>query len=944
MNYINNYLQQVNRPVSLDQSISAQKPQNVQSASQEEKNVSEMPASVPDYNVQVPIAYSKAKDIKLSDDITAKCYKLANGQKVVILPKDGPTVLKTYVNTGSFNEPDNLRGISHYIEHNLFNGSEALGEEVFFDEINKLGAYTNASTSFSTTDYVVSSNLLDDKDLEKEIRLHAGMLTSPKFLIDKLEKEKKIVNSEINMYMSEDKSLGATQTIKNLFNIKSSSLDLVAGTTDNITNLTRDDVVNYFNNNYYPANMTTVITGEVDPDETMKLISKYFNTPNKVSGERSFEKMVPIEKTVRQDIISPKSEGAASVFIGFAGPQNNNYKEKILIRAMNILAGGLTYSRTAPVERKYGNNINFATERLSSRPQDRNMLIVEAGIPDEKVEVFLKDLYKSIHKLATVPPTDEELTAIKTKLKKSQDKMFESSDALNGMLGGAFLNGIEDSVSDFNKIVDSITAEDIMNIAKKYMDLNKAALTVVHPHKADADKILNNYNKTSAISFGASNKKIPIDTKKISTYRLPNNFDIVLNDTNTNTVEYKLFLNEKKWTPKQAAIANVLNDMIDNSGTTTKSVQDISKIADVLGISSVLSASDYGLSLEANFPVDNMQKALDLFKERIKSPNFNKELFKESVERLRDAYSTTEVSAFDKFYSSIYQGGPGQFSAEDKLKSLDNITFEDVLAFYKEIFEKSQGRVIVSAPFSKHPELKQKIFNSVGSYDKVQTPDVSLVNVYKPTETTEVHTAVNKKNQAEIIEGFKFKQSGNLKDKVCLEVLNTLLGASSSSRLFSDLREKRHLAYLVDSMIEYSDDIGVMELYIKTTTENHETGEKSFDNIKKSIEGFNENIEKLKTENVSDEELQGAIKKVKDILLSSVATTAAKTSMIMSGRMTPYDVDFFNKFLEVLDTITPDDIRNSANYIFKNKPVYSIAGTQASIDANKEFLDGLKTV
>ena len=90
-----------------------------------------LPNVSPDYSVNVPIAYNHVEDIKLSDNIVAKCYKLANGQKVVIVPKEGSTVVKTYVNTGSFNEPDNLRGISHYIEHNLFNGSESLGDKVF---------------------------------------------------------------------------------------------------------------------------------------------------------------------------------------------------------------------------------------------------------------------------------------------------------------------------------------------------------------------------------------------------------------------------------------------------------------------------------------------------------------------------------------------------------------------------------------------------------------------------------------------------------------------------------------------------------------------------------------------------------------------------------------------------------------------------------------------
>lgn len=282
-----------------------------------------------DYNVTAPMPYKFIEDIKLSDDITAKYYKLANGQKIIIVPKDGETIVKTYVNTGSMNEPDNVRGISHYIEHNLFNGSESLGDKVFFDEVHKMGAYTNASTYFSTTDYFISSNLLDDKDLENQIKLHAGMLQTPKFMLDKLEKEKKIVNQEINICLSNDENIGFSETLKNLFNIKSTSTDLVAGSTDNITALTRDDVINYFNNNYYPANMTTVITGEVEPDQTMQLISKYFTSRKAPSQNRHYEKMTPTQSPVRRDIISNKSTGGATIFIGFAGAENSDYKDPL---------------------------------------------------------------------------------------------------------------------------------------------------------------------------------------------------------------------------------------------------------------------------------------------------------------------------------------------------------------------------------------------------------------------------------------------------------------------------------------------------------------------------------------------------------------------------------------------------------------------------------------
>ena len=122
---------------------------------QQQTQVSSPMNVTPDYNIKKPMAYQQLDDIELAFDKKAKQYKLANGQRVIIFPKEGRTVLKTYVNTGSLNEPDNKRGISHFIEHNLFNGSEGLEAGEFFKTVDKMGADTNASTSFSTTDCIL---------------------------------------------------------------------------------------------------------------------------------------------------------------------------------------------------------------------------------------------------------------------------------------------------------------------------------------------------------------------------------------------------------------------------------------------------------------------------------------------------------------------------------------------------------------------------------------------------------------------------------------------------------------------------------------------------------------------------------------------------------------------------------------------------------------------
>lgn len=910
----------------------------------------EISGAKPALNVRVPIAYSHTDDIKLTDDLTAHCYKLANGQRVVIVPKDGPTIVKSYVNTGSLNEPDNLRGISHFIEHNLFNGSVDLGDKVFFDEVNKMGASTNASTSLDKTDYYIDSNLLEDTDFETQLALHAGMLQSPKFLLDKLEKEKKIVNSEINMCVSDNGNLGYTQTLKNLFNIKSSSKDLIAGTTDNITALTRDDVVKYYNDNYSPANTVTVITGEADVQKTMDLVSKYFNS-NKTANtaNRHFEKMVPVQKPVRSDIISPKTMSNESVlFIGFAGPENNNAKDKIYMSAVSYLTDGLFNSRFSPLEKKYGTSVNLSPERLSSNPDEKSAMMISAGVADDKSEMLLKDIYSVVNKLAQVPPSEEELTAVKNTLKKDNNKIFERSFALNNKIGMAFLNNNIEQLRDLNKIVDEMTAQDIMNAAKKYLDLNKAAVTVVHPSTTSPDTIKTNYNRAKSISFGSgisfcgANKNTPVDTTKVKTYKLGNNMEVVCTDVNSDNVEFRMGINENNWTPKKAAVADILGDILRNEDSLNMTVEQRNRFSDVNGIGSGIAAGQYGIGFSADFPVEKTKEAMAFFNDRIRNPKITDETVNAAKARLKDTYSGAEVSPYDKFRKVMYKGSPSAFSPKDYLDSLAGITTDDIRNFHREIFVKGEGIAAVTGGFSKYPQLKQDILNALGTYNTLQPKVLEPRKFYTPVEKTVVCTDVHKKNQANILEGFRFKFSKNVKDTDCVALLNEIFGGSPSSRLFSDLREKRHLAYAVSSSFGSEGDMGVFTLKIGTTTENQETGEKTFDNVQKSIEGFNDNIKKITTEKVTQAELDAAKKALKSAILSSLETNSNKTDTMFLSDKTYYGADYMNRRLADIDSITVDDIYNTARNIFNSKPVYSITATEETLNQNKEYLKSLE--
>ncbi len=903
-----------------------------------QNQINEIPNTQTSYSVKVPIQYQKSGELKLPFDYTAHCYKLANGQRVVIIPKEGETVVKTYVSTGSMNEPDKLRGISHYIEHNLFNGSRDLQAGEFFETVNKMGADTNASTGFAETNYYISSNLLNEDDLEKKIKIHASMLESPRFAIEMLEKEKGIVNSEINMILGYPENIIANETIRNLYNIQSTSKDLIGGATQNITNLTREDVIDYYNNNYYPANMVTVITGEVSPEDTMKLVSKYFSAPNKLSHSRKFEELKPIDKTVRKDLISDKTT-ATHIMLGFNGPKNNDVKSRIYLDALSFL---LTANKTGRIDQRlkdFNTFANIQPEKISSRPGDSSAILVSAETTEQNSEKVLKTIFEQINSVISNPPSEDEMKIIKKLLLNSYSNIFEVSHSLNNLMGDGLLNGTVEMLTDYEKIVNNMTKDDLVNTAKNFLNLNKTAVTVLHPQFANKDSIMNQYK--NAISFGGNIQKQAINPENVHRYNLANNFDILTNNIKTNNSSFKIFFNTEIPPNVKPATLYILSSILDE-GSKFRNDFEFNNDLQKNGIDLKFSSGRTTITARANFAADDMGKALKNAKEVLLNPRFTQETLDFVKKDIREYISKREKDVNDKLYKELFDGLSISYTNEDILNSLDSVTLQDVIELYQYIITNSQGHITISAPFGKNPELSHILFREIGEMPQVQPAKAFLEDYYKiPVNETKVLKDIHDKNQAEIVEAFKFKTNNNLKDLATVELLNQILGGNASSRLFNDLREKQQLCYRVNSTTRYYGNAGLLKLYIGTTTENKDTKEISYDNVQKSINGFNQHIHRLMTEKVSEEELENAKLNFKNTILSDTETSFGKNNSIAANVNDLNGPLADNELLKAIDKITTDDIYNAANYIFSGKPTYSVLATENTLKANEDFFKNL---
>ncbi len=200
--------------------------------------------------------------------------KLPNGQTLIVQEvRNNPIVtIDTWVKTGSINENDTNNGVSHFLEHLFFKGTKKhpVGE---FDRIlESKGAVINAATSKDFTHYYIT---IPSEYFNTALELHSDMLINPQIPRKELEKERKVVLEEI----SKDGNTPSKKVFENLNTMMYSTHPYkrkVIGTSEIVSTITREEILDYFNKHYAPSNMVTLVIGDVDTAEVQEKVAQYF--------------------------------------------------------------------------------------------------------------------------------------------------------------------------------------------------------------------------------------------------------------------------------------------------------------------------------------------------------------------------------------------------------------------------------------------------------------------------------------------------------------------------------------------------------------------------------------------------------------------------------------------------------------------------------------------
>ena len=398
-----------------------------------------------------------------------------NGLKVIIEHMSGfeSVAFNLLVKTGSVNEEEGNYGISHFIEHMLFKGTEKRSAFDIVDELDSVGANVNAYTDKTETCYYTKSTY---ENLEKCVDVLSDMFFNSTFDKKEMAREKKVVCEEISMYNDDAFSQSVILANKIFYNGTKFALD-VAGTKRSVYGLTKEKILDYMSKYYVADNVVISFAGNVTEKQALKLVEKYFISQfkNKKSAKQNtdFNK-----KIVNNQIKSYKDNEQAQVCISFPALKKNDERSYAL-KVFNFAFGGGMSSRLFQRIREklglvYSININ---SYINDAGGDTSIMFATST---KNVPLALKAIREEIESVKENGITEKEFTNSKNSYLSATKLSFENTAtvSLANAKRLAFYNKAVSKKETIEKL-NNVTIEDINSLIKEIFDFNNCCISYV---------------------------------------------------------------------------------------------------------------------------------------------------------------------------------------------------------------------------------------------------------------------------------------------------------------------------------------------------------------------------------------------------------------------------------------------------------------------------------
>ncbi|OQY41369.1 MAG: peptidase M16 [Fusobacteriia bacterium 4572_74] len=398
--------------------------------------------------------------------------KLKNGIPVFFDKMDGiqSVTIGIFVGTGSKYEREDEYGVSHLLEHMMFKGTKRRTAKELSEQIDDVGGNINAYTGKEITAYYIQ--LLSSR-LEVGIDILSDMFLNSTFSDENLEKEKKVVIEEINMYgdIPEEK----VHDINSTFAISGDQSNIVLGSIESVNGISREILVNYFNRRYTPENMVISLAGNMDIDKVMEMLENTMGIIEKKETQTSKEFSMKINSGKK---VLKKEMSQVHLCIntkGISYLDEDRYKYSII---SNILAGNMSSRLFQKIREDRG--LVYSIYSYMSNFREGGLFTIYAGTTPKDYNEVIKIVLEEFEEIKKNSVTEKELERSKNQFLSSLTFGLENSRARMSRLANSYLTyGRIKTIEETIEEIEKISCEDIKKVANKVFSEEYYSYTIL---------------------------------------------------------------------------------------------------------------------------------------------------------------------------------------------------------------------------------------------------------------------------------------------------------------------------------------------------------------------------------------------------------------------------------------------------------------------------------
>jgi len=390
-----------------------------------------------------------------------KRFILKNGLAVLINQRPTKSVaIEVTVKVGSNDESLKVKGISHFVEHMLFEGTKNRTAQQIANEIESIGGDINALTSGERTSYYI---VVLHKHIDLALDVLSDIITNPLFDEKMVEKERKVILDEVNLTLDDPKIHQWILFQEKLYK-KHPCRYPVYGTRKSILNLKRKDLVDFYSKYYIPNNMIVSIVGNVDKS-VIKKVETAFSLPKKEFSKR--KEIIEPKQTKPVKFIERRKISQSYMVYGYKAVPRKNPDSFTFDVIKSILGRGQSSKLFNEIRTKRG--LAYSVGFHYEAGTDYGWVAVYVGTDKKNIKKIKDIISKEIESLKNISDKDlkDGINAIEG------DYLLSNED--NHILADVMtiweIVGRPELVKEYVKNIKKVKKEDIKRVVNKYLKI-----------------------------------------------------------------------------------------------------------------------------------------------------------------------------------------------------------------------------------------------------------------------------------------------------------------------------------------------------------------------------------------------------------------------------------------------------------------------------------------